>query len=69
MINGLADPPDTPEPPKYQRLHEPEAGMVRIVVRMTLAQYNELFRHVTKHRTTMSAFCRNATIEKLGRIP
>ena len=67
MINGIADPPDTPEPQKYQRLHEPESGMVRIVVRMTLAQYDALYHHVTKHRTTMSAFGRQAISEKMGR--
>ena len=67
MINGLADPPDTPEPPAALT-HEPEKDMVRIVVRMTRAQYDALYRHVTAHRTTMSAFGRLAIGEKMGRV-
>ena len=45
--------------------HEPEIGMVRIVVRMPLEIYNALYTHVTEHRTTMSAFGRTAILEKM----
>lgn len=64
LANGH-DPPDRREPLADPPLHEYEGNMVKIVVRMTRAQYDEFFRYVTEHRTTMSAEGRKAIVERM----
>jgi len=39
--------------------------MVRVIVRLRLEQYDELFRHVREVGSTMSAFCRDSAVKAM----
>jgi predicted lipoprotein len=41
------------------------SGMVRVIVRLRLEQYDELVRHVREVGSTMSAFCRDSAVKAM----
>jgi hypothetical protein len=41
------------------------SGMVRVIVKLRLEQYDELFRHVREVGSTMSAFCRESAVKAM----
>lgn len=40
-------------------------GMVRVIVKLRIEQYDELFRHVREVGSTMSAFCRESAVKAM----
>ena len=71
VLNGNGDPEDTAVPPDdrelSQRLHVYEGAMQRYVCKVPDDLYNALYQHVSRNGTTMSAWTRQAVMEKLQR--
>jgi len=64
---GIAGPSSPAGAASVRTGHDAAAssGMVRVIVRLRLDQYDELFRHVREVGSTMSAFCRDSAVKAM----